>query len=86
MLPAQSPMQDSNSQNCEIMTWAETKSQMLNQMSHPGAPIFYLFITQPPSPPTTLLHIETILLHIETKCRTYKKLLLIIVTLKSFIQ
>ena len=23
--------------NCEIMTWAETKSQMLNQLSHPGA-------------------------------------------------
>ena len=25
--------------NLEIMTWAEIKSQMLNQLSHPGAPI-----------------------------------------------
>ena len=24
--------------NHEIMTWAETKSWMLNQLSHPGAP------------------------------------------------
>ena len=24
--------------NCEIMTWVETKSQMLNQLSHPSAP------------------------------------------------
>ena len=24
--------------NCEIMTWAETKSQMLNRLSHPGTP------------------------------------------------
>ena len=24
--------------NCAIMTWAETKSLMLNQLSHPGAP------------------------------------------------
>ena len=23
----------------EIMTWAETKSQMLNWLSHPGAPV-----------------------------------------------
>ena len=23
--------------NCEIMTWAEIKSQRLNQLSHPGA-------------------------------------------------
>ena len=26
--------------NCEIMTWAEIKSQMLNWLSHPGAPTF----------------------------------------------
>ena len=24
--------------NCDIMTWAETKSQTLNQLSHPGGP------------------------------------------------
>ena len=24
--------------NCEIMTWAEIRSQLLNQLSHPGAP------------------------------------------------
>ena len=24
--------------NCEVMFWAEIKSQMLNQLSHPGAP------------------------------------------------
>ena len=24
--------------NCEIVTWAETKSWMLNQLSHPGTP------------------------------------------------
>ena len=24
--------------NCEIMTWAEIKSRMFNQLSHPGAP------------------------------------------------
>ena len=22
--------------NCEVMTWAEIKGQMLNQLSHPG--------------------------------------------------
>ena len=39
------------SHNPEIMTWAETKSQMPNQLSHPGAPQnksffkrFYVFI------------------------------------------
>ena len=26
--------------NCEITTWAEIKSQMLNWLSHPGAPFF----------------------------------------------
>ena len=26
------------SMNCEIMTWAEIKSQMLNQLNHPGSP------------------------------------------------
>ena len=25
--------------NCEIMTWAWTKSQILNPLSHPGAPV-----------------------------------------------
>ena len=33
--------------NCEIMTWAEIKSWVLNQLSHPGAPevhIAYLFL------------------------------------------
>ena len=27
--------------NHEIMIWAETKSQMLNQLSHPGAPVLF---------------------------------------------
>ena len=34
--------------NCEIMTWAEIKSQTLNQLSHPCAPEaknFLLFVT-----------------------------------------
>ena len=31
----------SNSWNCEIMTWAETKSRMLNRLSHSGAPLFF---------------------------------------------
>ena len=25
--------------NCEIMTWAKIKGQMLHQLSYPGAPI-----------------------------------------------
>ena len=25
--------------NCEMVTWAEVKSQMFNQLSHPGAPV-----------------------------------------------
>ena len=29
------------SHNPEIMIWAETKSQMLNQLSHPGTPSYY---------------------------------------------
>ena len=29
----------------EIMTWAETKSQSLNVLSHPGAPIFNPYFT-----------------------------------------
>ena len=37
-LLAESPVQGSNSQNREITSWAETKSQMLNRLSHPGAP------------------------------------------------
>ena len=28
--------------NHEIMTWAKTKSQMLNRLSHPGAPVICL--------------------------------------------
>ena len=28
--------------DCEIMTWAEIKSQILNRLSHPGAPIRFL--------------------------------------------
>ena len=28
--------------NCEIMTWAETKSWMLNWLSHPGSPTYHL--------------------------------------------
>ena len=31
------------SQDPEIMTWAETKSQTFNQMSHPGAPKVYTY-------------------------------------------
>ena len=27
--------------NCEIMTWAEIKSQILNRLSHPGPPILF---------------------------------------------
>ena len=37
-LSVQSPMQDLDPMNCEIMTEAEIKSRMLNQLSHPGAP------------------------------------------------
>ena len=29
--------------NYEIMIWAEIKSQMLNQLSHPGTPLRYFF-------------------------------------------
>ena len=29
--------------NCEIMTWAETKSQMLNQLSHAGTLALFTF-------------------------------------------
>ena len=29
--------------NREIMTWAETKSQLLNQLSHQGTPIFIIY-------------------------------------------
>ena len=42
-LSAQSPMQDSNSRNRNIMTWAETKTQTLNWLSHPGALVFLGF-------------------------------------------
>ena len=30
--------------NCEILTWAEIKIWMLNQLSHPGAPVIIIFI------------------------------------------
>ena len=40
-LSMQSPTWDSNSQNHEIVTWAKTKSQMLNWLNHPGAPRFW---------------------------------------------
>ena len=36
------------SHNPEIMTWAEIKSQMLNQLSHPGAPIITILLTMFP--------------------------------------
>ena len=32
-----------NLTNCEIMSWAEIRSQMLNWLSHPGVPFFILF-------------------------------------------
>ena len=32
-----------SSRNPEIMTWADIKSQMLNFLSHPGAPILFFF-------------------------------------------
>ena len=41
-LPVQSPTWGSNSQNCEIMTWDKTKSQMLNQLSPPRHPFISL--------------------------------------------
>ena len=30
--------------NCESMSWAAVKSQTLNRLSHPGAPILHLSI------------------------------------------
>ena len=50
VLPAQglTSAQGLNSQNCEIMTWAETKSQTLNRLSHPGAPMVPTFLFSPP--------------------------------------
>ena len=30
--------------NCEIMTWAEIRSQMLNPLSHPGTPVLIVLI------------------------------------------
>ena len=33
----------------EIMTWAETKSQMLNQLCHPGTPYIYSFFETTPA-------------------------------------
>ena len=38
MLSAQNPTWGSHSWNREIMTWAETKSQTLNWLNHPGTP------------------------------------------------
>ena len=40
----QSPTRGSNPQSHEIMTWAETVSQTLNQLSHPGTPIMDILI------------------------------------------
>ena len=48
-LSARSLMQGSNSWIPEIMTWAETKSWILNRMSHPGAPS-----------PLSMTHIQTL--------------------------
>ena len=33
-------MGGSNPRSCEVMTWPKTKIQMLNQVSHPGAPLW----------------------------------------------
>ena len=33
--------------NCEIMTGAKIKTQMLNRLSHPGAPVCALYDCQP---------------------------------------
>ena len=44
MLSVQSLMQGLNSQNHEIMTWAEIKSCTLNLLNHPGAPDFMWFL------------------------------------------
>ena len=44
------------SQDCEIMTWAEIKSWMLNWLSHSGAPLGFIF--------TFLLAFNTFLLFI----------------------
>ena len=35
-----------NPQSHEIMTWAKTKSQMLNRLSHPGAPLKHYFLPE----------------------------------------
>ena len=37
------PVVELKLRNCEIMTWAETKSRLLNRLSHPGAPVFNFF-------------------------------------------
>ena len=42
-LSVQSLTQSSNSQNWEIMTWAEIKSQTLNWPRHPRTPIYYYY-------------------------------------------
>ena len=36
-LSVQSPVWGLNPRNCEVMTWAKTKSRRLNRLSHPGA-------------------------------------------------
>ena len=46
LLPAQNPMWGLNSQNREIMTGAEIKSQMFNRLSHPGTPQVFLILFQ----------------------------------------
>ena len=48
-LPAQRQTWPSNSKSCEIVTWAETKSQMLSKLSHRGtrsAAYFKYFIVK----------------------------------------
>ena len=37
------PDTGARSHNPEIMTWAETKSWMLNRLSHPGIPVIMKF-------------------------------------------
>ena len=54
----------SNPQNWEMMTCAETESWMLNQLSHPGAPLIKLLLTSGTEPWVQLkLIIETLKLN-----------------------
>ena len=47
VLSAQSPRRGLNPRRREIMTWAGTKSQRLNRLSHPGALVVPFLKTQP---------------------------------------